>query len=165
MKKNQETNYWPHAILGIIITVVIAGAYSINIAVHNPVQESTYFMQKYQSVEDNAYELEKQKDKFDKKYEILYSIKKFRIGKNDFSLMVVDKATKEPVNNAKITLLLTRPETNELNKKAKPVSVKGGNYIFASFDITRLGRWKILTKTKIEGYEGYNSYDINATRK
>ncbi len=163
MKK--ERNYWPHSILGIILSVVLLGAYTIKMAANNPVQESTYFMRKYQSVEDNAYELEKQKDAFDKKYKLLYSIQKFKIGKNDFSLMIIDKSTNKPVSYASIDLLLTRAETNDLNIKLKPIKVQNGNYIFASFNIQKLGRWKILTKTKIGKYEGFNSYDINATRK
>jgi len=162
---DKKKNYWPHAILGIIMAVVIGGAVSIKEALNHPVQESTYFMEKYQGVENNAYELEQQKDKFDKNFKIIYSVKKFKIGKNSISLKIINRATNEAVNNADISMLLTRPDTNDLNKKLKPKKIKNGSYIFGDLDIQRLGRWKLLTTTKIEGFRGFNSYDINATRK
>ena len=163
--KNTEKNYWPHAILGIILSVVIAGAYTINIAVHNPVQESTYYMKKYQSVEDNAYELEKQKDEFDKHFALSYSLSKFKLGQNSFKINIKDRGTGKAINNAKIDLLLTRPETNDFNLKLKPLKIDNGDYVFKNIEIKKLGRWKILTTTSIEKFKGYNSYDINATRQ
>lgn len=165
MSKKTQRNYWPHAILGIILAVVIGGALTVNLAVHNPVQESNYFMKTYQDFEDNAYELEKQKDEFDKNFVISYSITKFKIGKNPLKLKIHNRLTKELVNNAHIDLLLTRPETNDFNKKLKPLKVENGVYTFEDLDIKKLGRWKIYTTTTIEKYTGFNSYDINATRK
>ena len=165
MSEKEEKNYWPHGILAIIMAVVIGGAFSVREALKHPVQESTYFMKNYQDFEDNAYDLEKQKDEFDKHFAISYSRAKFRIGKNKFAIKIVDKSTNKPVNNADIQMLLTRFETNDLNKKLKPLKVENGTYTFEDLDIQKLGRWKVLTTTKIEKYTGFNSYDINATRK
>jgi len=165
MSEKKERNYWPHGILAIILAVVIGGALSIRLALKNPVQESTYFMQSYQSVEDNAYDLEKQKDAFDKNFEIIYSTTKFKIGKNKFAIKILDKIHNKLVNNADVKMLLTRYETNNLNKKLKPVKIENGTYIFKDLDIQKLGRWKILTTTKIDKYRGFNSKEINATRR
>jgi len=165
MSTKKERNYWPHAIIGIISAVVIGGIFSILAALEHPVQESTYFMVNYQNVEENAYELEKQKDAFDKNFDISYSIKKFRIGLNKLDLKITNKTTGKLVNNADINMLLTRPNTNNLNLKLKPIKVENGTYIFNKLDIKKLGRWKILTKINIDKYKGFNSYDINATRK
>ncbi len=165
MSDKKEANYWPHGILALILAVVIGGVFSVKAALDNPVQESTYFMQNYQSVEDNAYELEKQKDAFDKRFEISYTVTKFRIGKNTLGLKIIDKISKKPVNSADIDMLLTRYETNDLNKKLKPTKIENGTYIFKDLDIQKLGRWKILTTTKIDEYRGFNSKEINATRK
>jgi hypothetical protein len=165
MSEKKKRNYWPHGILALIIAVVIGGALSVKTALENPVQESTYFMQHYQSVEDNAYELEKKKDEFDKNFKITYSATKFKIGKNKFAIKILDKIHNKLVNNADIDMLLTRFETNELNQKLKPLKVKNGTYIFEDLDIQKLGRWKVLTTTKIDNYKGFNSYEINATRK
>ena len=165
MSAKKEINLWPYGILAIILAVVIGGALSVKEALEHPVQESTYFMRHYQAVEDNAYELEKQKDEFDKHFVISYSATKFKIGKNKFAIKIVDKISNKPINNADIEMLLTRFETNDLNKKLKPLKVKDGTYFFEDLDIQKLGRWKVLTTTKIEKYRGFNSYDINATRK
>ncbi len=165
MSDKKERNYWPHGILALISAVVIGGIFSIKAALDNPVQESTYFMQNYQSVEDNAYELEKQKDAFDKRFEISYTVEKFKIGKNSLGLKILDKISKKPIDNADIDMLLTRYETNDLNQKLKPIRVKDGTYIFENLDIKKLGRWKILTTTKIDKFRGFNSKEINATRQ
>jgi len=160
-----KKNYWPHAIMGIILAVVIAGAYTVNLALENPVQESTYYMKNYQSVEDNAYELEKQKDAFDKNFEITYTVSKFKIGKNSLGLKIYDKINKKFIDNADIDMLLTRYETNELNQRLKPSKIEDKTYIFENLEIKKLGRWKILTTTKIDKYTGFNSCEINATRR
>ncbi|MFK5881378.1 MAG: hypothetical protein QM482_04105 [Sulfurospirillum sp.] len=165
MGEKKDRNYWPHGILALIIAVVIGGILSVKTALENPVQESTYFMKTYQSVEDNAYELEKQKDEFDKNFQIIYSIARFKIGKNKFAIKILDKTDHKPVNNADVEMLLTRYETNTLNKKLKPLKVINGTYIFKDLDIQKLGRWKVLTTTKIDKYKGFNSYEVNATRK
>jgi len=165
MDKRKSTNFWPHAILGIILAVVIGGAFSIKEALNYPVQESTYFMKKYQSVENHAYELEQQKDIFDKNFKIIYSLKRFRVGKNSLSLKIINRKSNKPVKDADIELLLTRPNTNNLNKNLKPIKIENGSYIFRDLDIEKLGRWKILTTTTVDGFRGFNSYDINATRK
>ncbi len=39
----KEKNYWPHAILGIILAVIVAGAWTVKIALDNPVQEEIYY--------------------------------------------------------------------------------------------------------------------------
>ncbi len=163
MKK--DINLWPYGILALIMAVVIGGFFSVRLALENPVQESTYFMEHYQGVEDNAYKLEKQKDAFDKNFEINYSVSKFKIGKNTLGLKIYDKIKKKFIDNADIDMLLTRYETNTLNKKLKPKKVQNHTYIFEDLDIQKLGRWKILTTTKIDKYRGFNSHEINATRK
>ena len=80
-------------------------------------------------------------------------------------LKITNRLTDKPVNDAKIELLLTRPETTKLDKKVKLLKSKKGTYTFEDLNIKRLGRWQIYTTTRIKKYRGFNSYDINATRK
>jgi nitrogen fixation protein FixH len=164
MTEKKERNYWPHTIIAMILAVVVAGAYSVNIAVNNPVQESTYFMKKYQVVENNGYELDKSKRDFDKNFTLTYSSKKFSQGINTISINIKDKKSAKNIDDAKITMLVTRPETNKYNQKLNPTSVKNGNYTFKNIKINKLGRWKILTTTKIGKYSGYNSYEVYAAK-
>jgi len=159
-----ERNYWPHAIIGIILTVVVAGAYTINIAVHNPVEMDTYFMKKYQTVENNGYKLDKRKREFDKNFKLIYSTKDFSQGINSISINVKDKNSSKYISDAKITMLITRPETNKYNQKLNPTSVKNGTYTFEDIKINKPGRWKILTTIKIGKYSGYNSYEVYASK-
>ncbi len=164
MKQIKERNYWPHAIVGMILIVVIAGAYTIKIAVDNPVQEDTYFMEKYQKVNKDINKLMKKKSDFDKNFTISYSTLKFNQGTNSISIEVKDKTDANLVKNADITLLVTRPETNEFNQNLKPTKIENGKYIFDNIKINKPGRWKILTDIKINKFEGYNTYEVYATK-
>jgi len=164
MTKKKERNYWPHTIVGMILAVVVAGAYSIDIAVHNPVQESTYFMKKYQAVENNGYELDKSKKEFDNNFVLTYSTKSFLQGINTISINIKDKKSAKNIDDAKITMLVTRPETNKYNQKLNPTSIKDGKYTFKNIKVNKPGRWKILTTTKIGKYRGYNSYEVYAAK-
>ena len=45
-KVKTERNYYPHAVIGMIIGCVIACGYTIKIALDNPVEMDTYYMEK-----------------------------------------------------------------------------------------------------------------------
>ncbi len=162
MKK--ERNYWPHAIVGIILSVVIAGAWTVKIALENPVQEDTYFIDKYQYVDTNINTLLEKKAKFDAKYSVMCKTDRFDIGKNSLLLKIVDKDGNSKINNAKIELLITRPDTNKYNQNIKPNKIDNGIYYYGEIDIPKIGRWQILAKTKIGDLEGFDKFEVNATR-
>ncbi len=162
MKK--ERNYWPHAILGIIISVVVAGAWTVKIALDNPVQEDTYFMDKYQYVDTNINELLEKKAKFDAKYRVELINQSFVVGKNNIQLKIEDKSAMSLPKNAKIEILITRPETNKYNQKLTPSSSKENMFVFNDVKIPKIGRWQVLVKTKAGQLEGFNRFEVNATK-
>lgn len=164
MNKSKERNYWPHAIIGMILSVVIAGAYTVNIAINNPVQEDTYFMEKYQKVDKNINKLMEEKIKFDKFFYVTYSTKKFSEGINSFYIEIHNKKTNKLVSNADVTLLVTRPETNEYNQRIKPNKMENGQYIFTNIKVNKLGRWKLLTNIKVNKFDGYDTHEVYASK-
>ncbi|WP_331774607.1 FixH family protein [Sulfurospirillum sp. 1612] len=164
MKEKKERNFWPHAIIGIILTVVVAGAFTVDLALKNPVQEETLFMEKYQTVDKNIHKLMADKSKFDKDFDIIYAKKKFVQGSNTFFIKIQDKKTHKFIQNADITLLVTRPETNEFNQKMKPSKVENDQYIFTNIQVQRPGRWRLMTNIKVDNnYDGYDSHEVYAT--
>ncbi|MDD3343374.1 MAG: FixH family protein [Sulfurospirillaceae bacterium] len=163
-KKKVERNYWPHAVIGMILSVVVAGAYTINLAIKNPVEMDTYYMEKYQKVDQNINEILALQAKFDAKFDVHYSTKTFVLGKNSISINVTDK-NGNAVENAAVTLLLSRPETNKNNLEMKPSQAAHGSYTFDALEIAKPGRWQILTKIIVGEFQGYQKYEVYAAQE
>lgn len=52
-----ERNYYPHAVVGMILGMVVACGWMIKIATDNPVEMDTYYMEKYQKVDHTINEI------------------------------------------------------------------------------------------------------------
>ncbi|MDD3324446.1 MAG: FixH family protein [Sulfurospirillaceae bacterium] len=163
MSDKKERNYWPHTIIAMILGVIVAGGWTIAIALQNPVQMDTFYMEKYAKVDNNINEIIESQEKFFKKFDIVYSTMKFTQGQNSISLYIIDKISQKRVENANISVLLSRPETNEHNLALPLQNGQDGIYTFGPFDIAKVGRWQILTKVKIDDDIGYNKYETFAT--
>jgi len=163
-KAQVERNYWPHAIIGGILVVICFCILTIVIAVRNPVEMDTFYMEKYQKVDENINEIMVLQDKFNAKFELNYSKESFVMGQNSIAIKLIDKQTGKEVGDAKVTLLLSRPETNKDNKEMKPSKIENGNYIFESIETLKPGRWQILTKVEVAEFKGYSKYEVYATK-
>ena len=53
----KERNYWPHAIVTVLIFMVFACAMVVKIAMDNPVQMDSFYLDKYQQVDENINEI------------------------------------------------------------------------------------------------------------
>ena len=85
----------------------------------------------------------------------------FVIGENMVSVYVYDTENK-PVPDATVTGLLTRPTTNELDKKLVFEQVHGGAYVSNPVEIKNPGRWKIIVKVQVDGYQGFEEAVVYA---
>ena len=90
-KVKTERNYYPHAVIGMIIGCVIACGYTIKIALDNPVVMDTYYMEKYQKVDENINQILELQEKFNAKFDLSYSTEKFHVGQNQITLKLSDK--------------------------------------------------------------------------
>lgn len=165
MQERYERNYWPHAIVGGIVFIVIACGVTIAIAVQNPVEMDSFYLEKYQSVDKNINEIMEKQVIFDEKYALEYQEKKLTIGKDEtIHLKIKDKKSGEYLKNADITLMLTRPETNENNKEMKALNAVNEAFIFEKIQVNKPGRWQLLTRIKVGEFEGFNKYEVYATK-
>ena len=139
-----------------IVACIIACGWTIKIALDNPVEMDTFYMEKYQKVDQNINEIIGLQTKFDAAFDLSYSTEQFVMGQNTMTLKLTDKSGKV-VNNATITMMLSRPETNKDNKQMKPSKVENGLYTFGPFDIHKPGRWQILSKIEIGEFKGYHT--------
>ena len=150
-----ERNYYPHAVIGMIIGCVIACGYTIKIAFDNPVEMDTFYMERYQKVDENINQILELQEKFNAKFNLDYSSEKFTIGQNTITLKLTSKDG-EAISNADVTMMLSRPETNKDNKSLKPSKVENGEYTFGPFEINKVGRWQILSKIEQGEFKGYH---------
>lgn len=157
-----ERNYWPHSIVAGIFAIVFACGWTIKIALDNPVEMDTFYMEKYQKVDENINTIIALQEKFNAKFDLKYSAQSFSMGVNSISLTLIDKQSGQEVENANILLLLSRPDSNKNNQSLKPTKVLKGTYIFEGLETQKPGRWQILTKIELGEFKGYNKYEVYA---
>jgi len=158
-------NYWPHGIVLVLIFMVCACAAVVIIAIKNPVQMDSFYMEKYQQVDENINEIMAEQKVFDENYALEYKTKKFIIGaQNSFELSIKNKKDGSLLKKAEIKLMVTRPETNEFNQVISAKQAINGMFIFNGIQVTKPGRWQILTKIHINGKSGFNKYEVYASK-
>jgi len=155
---------WPIGIILAILGVIVLGIWTIDQASHNPVVVDDYYFDSYQNVERNINDIIKKQQAFDKKYNVNIGTKAFQIGPNGLAVTIMTKAN-QPVNDANITVKITRPDTDEFDKKPKLKSQKNGIYTFETFDIEKIGRWQIMTKIATpDQLVSFTKTEVNATK-
>jgi hypothetical protein len=159
-----ERNYWPHAIVTMILLAIIACGWTIKIALDNPVEMDSYYLAKYQKVETNINEILGQQELFDTKYNIKHHSVKFVQGEdNKIEFAITDKDG-NAINDAKVRLVISRPETNANNQEFLLQSGQNGIYAFDGIKADKPGRWQVLTRISIDGVEGYNKHEVFAAK-
>lgn len=157
-EKKREVNYWPYAIVGMILTVVMLGIWTIKVAVSNPVQESDAYMMKYQDVDENINEIMAKQEAFFAKYRIDLEGNKLRLGTNRVQVVVVRKNDGTPVEEAKIVAKVTRPTSNREDIVLQNFQRDRDVYVSEPFELKKPGRWNIQVKVVIGDDEGYRTY-------
>ncbi len=161
----KERNYWPHAIVAVLCFMVFACAMVVKIAMDNPVQMDSFYLEKYQQVDENINQILADQKEFEENFSLAYKTKRFTMGKeNSFSMSIENINSKNLVNDAQIQLVISRPETNEFNQEFKLDSALNGIYTFSGIKVEKPGRWQVLTKIKIGDKSSFNHYEVNATK-
>ncbi|WP_345985714.1 FixH family protein [Sulfurimonas sp. HSL-1656] len=139
---------WPWIVVGGILGVVGLSYWTVKIALDNPVQMSDLDMQDYRHFEHDANTIIRNKIAFDKQYELTYVTETFKAdgATVKFRLLTRDGA---PVDDANITLRLTRPGTHEFDMPVGIGTVESGIYTFETVTLPKEGRWDILAQVNI----------------
>ena len=150
---------WPYAI-GISITLVFgAGIATIVVATKLPVEKSDTYMMDYQIADASANELIKARIAFDKKYKVEY----ITDGLSQDSSIIKYKVTdlnSNPVNNAKLKVVITRPNNHKYDQELINPNVKNGIYTFSSVKLEVEGRWDVMAKINVDNLQRF--YNIKA---
>lgn len=158
MFKNPGTK-WPIIIAVATVIVIVFGVLTIKAAINNPVEMSDYGMQNYHEYDNNANDIINAKIEFDKKYTIAFLTQQITEKGTVLVYQLSDKSGKA-VNNAKFSVVLTRPNTTKLDLNLTAPTVDEGKYTFSAVDLPKIGRWDILAKISVGTDQRY--YNLKA---
>ncbi len=159
MSKKSDGRIWPYAIVVSILLIVVASGITIYVAIQHPVEMSDSNMQDYHHYDKNANDFIVAKIAFNRNYTIAYVSEKFDI--ND--AVVVYKITDisgEAVNNAKLNIVLTRPDNRNSDIVLDNPMVESGVYTFNAGKLPLEGRWNIMAHIVVGENERY--YNMKA---
>ena len=161
--KINSAKIWPIAIASAITMVFGFGVTTIIVTSNSPVEKSDAYMQDYHVVDANANKMILSKLSFDKKYNISYLPKGLSQTDTVVEYKITDKAN-NPVNNAKIKILITRPDKNEFDVNMDKPKISNGIYTFDNIKLQKRGRWNIIAKIDIGKEHRYYNLKVD-TRK
>ena len=154
---------WPYAI-GLSITLVFGFCVTTIVVTQTAnIQESDAYMTHYQDADANANDLIEAKIAFDKKYNVSFNSSEINPEGSILEYKVSDKEG-NILNNAKLILAISRPETDDFNKKFDKPTIKDGVYSFSDVKFPKPGVWNLVLKVQIA--DDYKFFDVKVdTRK
>ncbi|QOY54495.1 FixH family protein [Candidatus Sulfurimonas marisnigri] len=150
---------WPYAI-GISIMLVFS-ACIVTVVVANtlPVENSDTYMMGYHEADAKANELIQAKIAFDEKYKIEYITDALHVEGSTIKYRVTD-VNSQPVNSAKIKVIVTRPNNHKHDQELINPSVENGIYTFNTIKLPQEGRWDIMAKANVLDVQRF--YNVKA---
>jgi hypothetical protein len=161
---SKKANYWPHSIVLAIFGVFGLCVWTVKKAADNPVQMDSFYFESYQDVDADINNIILEQRKFDKIYTLEIPRDNFKMGEKNSIEIKISKKDGEVINDANISVVITRPSTVEFDKNLELVSEEEGLYKFSSFDINKPGRWQIMSKITVDGLTSFNKLEVNATK-
>ena len=162
MKENRG-KIWAYSVGFSIILVFGFCVATVFVVESANVQESNEYMTNYQSAEINANDYINNKIAFDKKYQISYVPSD--LTKSASLLFKVKTLSGKLVKNAKLTILVSRPDTHVYDQKLQSSVFKNGNYIFNNVKFEKPGSWDIITKVEIGKYSRFYNIKVDTRNK
>mgnify|MGYP000090128824 CR=1 FL=1 len=139
---------WPYAIAISIFLVFIAAVATVIIANKLPVEDSDTYMMNYHEADAKANDLIQARIDFDKLYKIKFIPNGLNLKSSTVQYSIIDKDS-NPVNNAKIKIIVTRPNKHKFDQEFTNVNIENGLYTFSNITLEKEGRWDIMAKVTI----------------
>lgn len=151
---------WPYAISLAIFGIFSACVASIFVTTkYAPVQLSNEYMLNYHDADAQANDLINAQIAFDKEYDMSYISEGLNKENTVISYKLTDKNQKS-INDAKIKILVTRPDQLQHSMEFENPTVEEGVYSFSAIELPLEGRWNIIAKVEIGEQSGF--YNIKA---
>jgi hypothetical protein len=159
-------------ILGFVAIGVVLGYWTVKHSISMPVHESNEFMMKYQNADLSANEIIKAQNLFNQKYTLtLLDFKpsdfkpehlKRKAGKimaleskNKIAYKIMTKDGKI-VNDANVSLLVTRPHTDKDDQLFTNIKGQNGIYKVSDIELKNAGRYILRLRAQIGEAVAYN---------
>jgi nitrogen fixation protein FixH len=139
---------WPYAIAISIFIVFIAAIATIIIANKLPVEDSDAYMMNYHEADAKANDLIQARINFDKLYNIKFIPNGLNLKSSTIQYHISDKDL-NPVNNAIIKIIVTRPNKHKFDQEFTNANILNGVYTFSNITLEKEGRWDIMAKITI----------------
>lgn len=159
MSKKSDGRIWPYAIVISILLIVVASGATIYVALQHPVEMSDSNMQEYHHYDKNANEFLAAKIAFNRNYTITYVSEKFDMSDAVVVYKVTD-ASGTAVSDAKLDIVLTRPDNRNSDIVLNDPAIESGIYTFNAGKLPLEGRWNIMAHIIVGENERY--YNMKA---
>ena len=136
-----KKTFWPYAIVLSIIAIIIACVATIVIALQNPVEMDSAYMQSYQKVDENITFIKESEARFDEKFALKFE-PEFKGLQGKFKFHLTPKNGE--ISSLSYEILLTRPQTNKDNKTLN-ASWQENELVSESVSLKE-GRWQLLLR-------------------
>ena len=150
---------WPYAIGASILFIFGACVATIVVASKLPVEASDTYMMNYHQADASANELIEAQIAFDKKYKLEYVNNGISLENTILQYKLSDREG-NPVENAEIKVVLTRPNNHKYDQEFVDPKREGGVYTFSSIALPQEGRWDIMAKISVDDLSRF--YNIKA---
>jgi hypothetical protein len=147
-EKMRDGLQWPIGVITSVILIIIACALTIYVALLQPVQEDADMMLNYHSLDAGANDIIIAGIKFNRKYKLTYVGEGVSLDGSAISYKIEDMNA-NPVNNAVVKVVLSRPIIEEDKIELENPHVENGIYTFDNVKVTKKGRWNILAKVAV----------------
>jgi len=154
-----KNSFWPYGIVLSIVAIILACAATIVVAIKNPVEMDSAYMQTHQSVDENITFIKESETRFDEKFDLKFE-PEFKGLQGKFKFLLTPKNGE--ISSLGYEILLTRPQTNKDNKTLN-ASWQENELVSESVGLKE-GRWQLLLRLSDKQDTRYYKFDFNATR-
>ncbi|MEN8303483.1 MAG: FixH family protein [Campylobacterota bacterium] len=150
---------WPYAIGGSIILIFGACVATVIVANKLPVEASDTYMMGYHQADASANDLIKAQIAFNKSYKIEYITDGLSVDGSVLKYRVSDIYS-NPVNDARLKVVVTRPNNHKHDQELINPRVENGVYTFSSITLPQEGRWDVMAKVNVGQLQRF--YNVKA---
>jgi nitrogen fixation protein FixH len=163
MKISTSAKIWPYAIGGSIVLVFGFCVATVFVVESANIQTTNEYMTNYQEAEINANDYINKRIAFDKKYKIVYAPNK--LTKSAKVTFKVTDLKDKIVEGAKLTILVSRPETHVYDQKLKNTTFENSLYTFKNVKFEKVGVWDIITKVEVGKLSRFYNIKVDTRNK
>ncbi|WXG60956.1 FixH family protein [Campylobacter concisus] len=154
-----KKSFWPYGIVLSIVAIILACAATIVVAINNPVEMDSAYMQSHQSVDENITFIKRARLGLMRNLTLNFE-PEFKGLQGKFKFLLMPKNGE--ISSLSYEILLTRPQTNKDNKTLS-ASWQENELVSESVGLKE-GRWQLLLRLSDKQDTRYYKFDFNVTR-